>query len=74
MKTPHQLKIQAERLQFASMRLEEAGIDILSSSSEYQLQFMHLGHKVYFFPHSGWHSGSKIIDGRGLENLIKQIV
>lgn len=73
MKSPHQKAVQKQRLEFASMRLEESGIDILGSSSEYQLLFIHQGHKVYFFPYTGWHSGSTIQDGRGIENLMKQI-
>ena len=66
-------KTQKDRLQYAAMMIEQAGYDILSSSSDYQLQFLHNGHKVYLFPYTGWHSGTPIIDGRGLNNLLTQI-
>ena len=29
--------------------------------------------KVKFFPYSGWHTGKSIKDGRGIENLLKQL-
>lgn len=31
------------------------------------------GHMISFFPYSGWFSGKGIIDGRGFNNLIKQL-
>ena len=70
--TPTKAKIQKKKLEYAKYRLEENGIDIVAQS-EYQIQFFFQGHKVYFFPRSGWHSGSTIIDGRGLNNLLKQL-
>lgn len=73
MKAPQQKAVQKERLEFAVMRLEEAGFDILGCSSEYQIQFIYQGHKVYFFPYTGWHSGSTITDAHGIENLMKQL-
>jgi hypothetical protein len=38
-----------------------------------RIEFYHKGYLVYFYPYSGWHSGKSIKDGRGLQNLLKQI-
>lgn len=35
--------------------------------------FIYKGEAITFWPYSGWHSGKSIKDGRGFENLLKQI-
>ena len=65
-------KIQKERLEYAKMRIEELGYDIFFEI-DYEIRFIFEDYPVYLFPYSGWHSGSTIKDGRGLENLLKQI-
>ena len=37
------------------------------------LQFEFKGSTVRFFPYTGWFSGKAVKDGRGLNNLLKQI-
>lgn len=64
--------LEPKRLEFAKKEIEKLGYSI-TYQSETELQFMYMGHKVYFFPYSGWHSGSTIKDGRGLKKLLKQI-
>ena len=38
------------------------------------IEFEYKGQPVKYFPYSGWATGKTIKDGRGLKNLIKQIV
>ena len=65
-------KIQKSRLEFAEMRILELGFDITSVNNT-ELRFEFKGSIVYFFPFTGWHSGKNIQDGRGLNNLLKQL-
>ena len=37
------------------------------------LEFKYKGNTIKFYPYSGWHSGKGIKDGRGFQNLIKQL-
>lgn len=38
-----------------------------------KVQFVWNGNKITIFPYSGWFSGKGITDGRGFENLLKQL-
>ncbi len=64
--------LQPERIAIAKKKIMERGYDIISKS-ETELKFYYKGSMISFFPYSGWHSGAKIKDGRGLNNLLKQI-
>lgn len=64
--------LEPQRLQYAKQKIEQAGYKI-TLETETQLQFEFEGHKVYFFPYSGWHSGASIKDGRGINELLRQI-
>ena len=37
------------------------------------ISFMFKCHKVLFYPYTGWFTGKSVKDGRGLQNLLKQI-
>lgn len=37
------------------------------------IEFEYKGHSIKYFPYSGWATGKTIKDGRGLNNLIKQL-
>lgn len=37
------------------------------------IEFEYKGHIVKYFPYSGWATGKTIKDGRGLDNLLKQL-
>lgn len=63
---------QPERMAYAMKKLQELGFDPWKVN-ETCLQFYHQGAKIFFYPYSGWHSGKLIKDGRGLENLLKQL-
>jgi hypothetical protein len=64
-------KLQPQRMQTAIDILTKLGFEI--SHNETEINFMYMGHKVHYFPYSGWATGSTIKDGRGLVNLLKQL-
>jgi len=41
--------------------------------SEKLIEFMYKGEIVRFYPYSGWATGKTITDGRGIDNLLKQL-
>ena len=64
--------LEPKRMEYAKFKIEEAGYEITTEGATV-LQFFYKGSKVQFFPYSGWHTGKSIKDGRGIENLLKQI-
>lgn len=65
-------RLQPKRKEYAIEQINNLGIPVLFSTDT-RIEFLWKGHKVLFFPYSGWHSGSTIKDGRGLNNLLKQL-
>ena len=70
--TERQKELEPKRMDYAISEIEKLGHKV-SKMSDTELRFEFMNHKVYFFPYSGWHSGSTIKDGRGLNKLLKQI-
>ena len=64
--------LEPKRIQYAKEQIEKLGYKVVQLGNT-QLIFKYGGCYVHFFPYSGWHSGASIKDGRGLENLLKQI-
>lgn len=67
-----QKRLEPARIEYAVRRIQELGFEIIQRDN-IQIQFIHKGQKVTFFPYSGWATGKSIKDGRGLERLIKQL-
>lgn len=66
-------ELQPERMQYALTKLKELGLEP-KQLGETTIEFMFNGHSVRLFPYSGWHTGKSIKDGRGIENLLKQLI
>lgn len=64
-------KLQPERMQTAIDKLTEMGKYV--EHDDKSLWFIHNKEMVTYWPYSGWASGKSIKDGRGLENLLKQL-
>jgi hypothetical protein len=60
------------RMSFALNVLQAMGYEIIFKNDS-EIQFFHLGERVSLFPYTGWHTGKSIKDGRGINNLIKQL-
>jgi hypothetical protein len=65
-------ELQPQRMQFAIDELDKLGIPI-DLVDEVKIKFKWKGHYVTLFPYSGWHTGKSIKDGRGINNLLKQL-
>lgn len=67
-----QAELEPKRMNFIVNILNHLELEILDRDNT-KVKFMFKGSKVTFFPYSGWHSGKTITDGRGVENLVKQL-
>ncbi len=67
-----QTELEPKRIAYAKEKITALGYDIFFEN-ETSLKFLFKGKKVVLFPYSGWHTGASIKDGRGIENLLKQI-
>lgn len=65
-------KLQPERMELAKKKLEELGYEV-TFVGQCTITFKFKKEIVHFFPYSGWHTGKTIKDGRGLNNLLKQL-
>ncbi len=64
-------ELQPKRMEYACSKIAELGFKYIADNTK--VCFQYKGHQVTFFPYSGWHTGKSIKDGRGLQNLLKQI-
>lgn len=65
-------KLQPVRINKAVKEIQIRGYGVILETKTC-ISFMIWGEKIRFFPYSGWHTGKGIKDGRGLENLLKQL-
>lgn len=70
--TKRQQELEPKRTMFAIKELNKLGIVGLVDYGK-SIQFQHKGETVTLFPYSGWHTGKTIKDGRGINNLLKQL-
>jgi hypothetical protein len=71
-KRSYRKKIESERLQSTAKKLESLGFEIWDITDK-KIQFYYKESLVTFYPFTGWHTGKSIKDGRGFNNLLKQI-
>jgi hypothetical protein len=60
------------RMATAKAELERLGFTVEQHGAT-KLQFTYKGAHVMYYPYSGWATGTTIQDGRGLQNLLKQL-
>ena len=65
-------RLEPDRMEYAREKISGLGFTI-SFENNKRIEFNHNGDKIVFFPYSGWHTGKSIKDGRGINNLIKQL-
>lgn len=68
-----QRELEPKRIRFAVDLLESKGFEITYIDNT-KIKFVYSDHPVTLYPYSGWHTGKSIKDGRGIENLLKQLV
>jgi len=67
-----QQKLEPVRINKAIAEIKALGLEIVYQDST-QIRFNFKGNLITFYPYSGWHTGKGINDGRGLNNLLKQL-
>lgn len=67
-----QQELEPNRIKYAIGKLRELGIEPGFCDNTH-LVFYWKGSIVKFYPYSGWHTGKSIKDGRGINNLLKQL-
>lgn len=65
-------RLQPRRMEYALAALKAKGYEVEAYGAT-TVRFMFKGEQITFYPYSGWHAGKGIKDGRGLDNLLKQI-
>lgn len=58
---------------YAKNRIIKMGFEVTKDTDTY-FEFLYKGNTIRFYPYSGWATGKSIKDGRGLNNLLKQLV
>jgi hypothetical protein len=61
-----------KRAEFARNIINHLKLEIVFDNDT-EIHFKFKNEVIKLFTYSGWHTGKSIIDGRGIENLIKQI-
>jgi hypothetical protein len=67
-----QAELEPKRMETAIEKLAELNISA-TRISDSEIEFEWKGNTIKFWPYSGWHTGKGIKDGRGLQNLLKQL-
>lgn len=67
-----QKDLEPQRIQSAIEKLNKIGFAIITRTETF-ITFNYRGSIVTFYPYSGWATGKSIKDGRGLNNLLKQL-
>ncbi len=65
-------ELQPQRIKYAKEQLLQRNIKILVEDNV-KIIFEFKGKRVTLYPYSGWHSGRTVVDGRGIDKLLKQI-
>ena len=68
-----QTQLEPKRIASAINAIQGIGIEI-TYHDERKVEFMYQDKNVVFYPYSGWHTGQSIKDGRGLQNLLLQLI
>jgi len=64
--------LQPKRKEYCKKKITELGYDIMFETDA-EMHFEFKDSRIVFYFYTGWHTGKTIKDGRGIENLLKQI-
>lgn len=67
-----QKQLEPKRMDYAVKTITELGFRIIAQYPT-ELRFDYKGQVIRLFPYSGWFTGKGLKDGRGIDNLIKQL-
>ena len=61
------------RMDWTRQQLEDMGYAVTHDPAQRVLMFEYKNSTIRLWPYTGWFSGRPIVDGRGFENLVKQL-
>ena len=64
--------LEPKRVHSTAKKLMDLGFNVEIFGGN-RIEFLFEGKLVTFFPYSGWFTGKTVTDGRGFNNLLKQI-
>lgn len=67
-----QQALQPGRIEYARTQLQEFGYDV-EQIAPTTLRIIHRGIPVIIYPYTVWFTGKTVKDGRGINNLLKQL-
>jgi hypothetical protein len=67
-----QKELKPKRMEYAKGQIMKRRLPIIDEDAT-KIVFTYKGEKVTLYPYSGWHTGKSITDGRGVDNLLKQL-
>lgn len=70
--TERQNKLEPIILRTAINEIQKLGLTIINCTDK-MIEFEYKGSNIKYYPYSVWATGKTIKDGRGLNNLIKQL-
>lgn len=62
-----------KRIKYAIDKIQKLGYEIHYKEDQKAIEFIYRGELVRFYPYTGWHTGKAIKDGRGINNLLRQL-
>ena len=65
-------KLQPVRIEYALTELAKLDISPIYQTDS-RIDFIYKDAKIMLYTYSGWFTGKTIIDGRGIEKLLKQL-
>jgi len=65
-------ELEPTRMEYAISKLTELGYEVTHETDSW-LTITFKGWPVKLFPYTGWFTGKTVTDGRGIQNLLKQI-
>lgn len=65
--------LQPGRIEYARTKLKALGYNV-EQINPTVLKIIHKGKPIIIYPYTGWFTGKTIKDGRGINNLLKQLL
>jgi hypothetical protein len=72
-KASQRIEKENARMDYAGKAIANLGYPCTWDHKMKCLLFQYKGATIRFYPFTGWHTGKTIKDGRGLNNLLKQL-
>lgn len=68
-----EIELAPGRISYAINKIQEAGYPC-EQINKTTIRFFYRDSQVLVYPYTGWFTGKSVKDGRGIHNLLKQII